>query len=82
MEEPFPRAMDLAMIFPLLWERTTKKINFLVWLMNLLHFLEEIKEMAVGGATSGIMYHVVVAFFGFGKLESISQKMKIYFKKC
>ena len=31
-------------------------MNFLVWEMILLHFLGEIKEVAIGGATSGILY--------------------------
>ena len=32
-------------------------MNFLVWETILLHFLEEIKEVVVGGATSGILYN-------------------------
>ena len=55
VEEPFLRAMDVAMLF----ERTKKKISVLVWEMNLLHFLAKIKELAVGGATSGILYNVL-----------------------
>ena len=57
MEEPFAGVMEVAMIFPLLWERTRQKINFLVYEMSLLPFLAMIKEVAVGGATSGILYN-------------------------
>ena len=57
MEEPFAGVMDVATIFPLLWERTRQKINFLVYEMSLLPFLATIKEVAVAGATSGIMYN-------------------------
>ena len=32
-------------------------MNFLVWEMILLPFLVVIKEVAVGGATSGILYN-------------------------
>jgi hypothetical protein len=36
--------------------------------MTLLHFLEEIKEITVGGATSGIMYNclpkVIITLWG------------------
>ena len=32
-------------------------MNFLVWEMSLLHFLAMIKEVAVGGATSSILYN-------------------------
>ena len=32
-------------------------MNFLVWEMSLLPFLAVIKEVAVGGAISGIMYN-------------------------
>jgi hypothetical protein len=32
-------------------------MNFLVCEMTLLHFLAEIKEIAVGGATYGILYN-------------------------
>jgi len=53
----FAGVMDVAMIFPLLSERTTQKINFLVYEMSLLPFLAVIKEVAVGGATSGILYN-------------------------
>ena len=49
--------MEVAMIFPLLWERTRQKINFLVCEMGLLPFLVAIKEVAVGGVTSGILYN-------------------------
>ena len=45
-------------IFPLLWEKTKKKINFLVWDMILLPFIVDIKEVVVGGVTSGILYNV------------------------
>ena len=57
MEEPFAGVMDVATIFPLLWERTGLKINFLVYEMSLLPFLAVIKEVVVGGATSGILYN-------------------------
>ena len=57
VEEPFVGVMDVAMIFPLLWERTRKKMNFLFWEVSLLPFLAVIKEVAVGGATSGILYN-------------------------
>ena len=56
MEEPFAGVMHVAMIFPLLWERTIQ-MNFLVWEMSLLPFLAVIKEVAVGGATFGILYN-------------------------
>jgi len=46
---------DAVTIFPLLWEKTRQKMNFLVWEMSLLPFLTVIKEVVVGGATSGIM---------------------------
>ena len=36
-----------------------KKIWFLIWEMILLHWLAKIKEMAVGGATSGILYSLL-----------------------
>ena len=32
-------------------------MNFLVWEMSLLPFLAEIKEVAIGGATTGILYN-------------------------
>ena len=57
MEEPLAGVMDVAMIFPLLWEWTKQEINFLVYDMSLLPFLVVIKEVAVGGATSGILYN-------------------------
>ena len=57
VEEPFMSVMDVATIFPFLWERTIQKMNFLVWEMSLLHFLVVIKEVAVGGATSSILYN-------------------------
>jgi len=57
MEQPFARVADLGMIFPLLWERTRQKMNSLVSEMSLLHFIAVIKEVAVGGATSGILYN-------------------------
>ena len=57
VEEPFAGVMDVVTIFPLLWERIRQKMNFLVWEMSLLPFLVEIKEVAVGGATSGILYN-------------------------
>jgi hypothetical protein len=47
--------MDVATIFPLLWECTIQ-MNFLVCDMSLLPFLAVIKDVAVGGATSGILY--------------------------
>jgi len=47
--------MDVVMIFPLLWERIREKMNFLVWEMTMLPFLVEIKEVTIGGATSGIL---------------------------
>ena len=34
-------------------------MNFLVWEMILPPFLEDIKEVAVGGATSGVLYNVL-----------------------
>jgi len=49
--------VDLATIFPLLWEQTRQKINFLVCEMSLLPFLAAIREVAVGGATSSILYN-------------------------
>jgi len=49
--------MDVVMIFPLLWEKTRQKMNFLAWEMSLLPLLVVIKEVAVGGATSGILYN-------------------------
>ena len=49
--------MDVATIFPLLWEQTRQKINFLVLEMSLLPFLAVIKEVVVGGVTSGILYN-------------------------
>jgi len=45
MEECFTGVMDVVTIFPLLWE------------MRLFPFLAVIKEVAVGGATSGILYN-------------------------
>ena len=57
VEEPFTGVMDVVTIFPLLLERTRQKMNFLVWEMSLLPFLIEIKEVVVGGATSGILYN-------------------------
>lgn len=59
VKEPFLGAMDVATIFPLLWEQTRKKINFLVWEMILLHFLAKIKELEVGGATFSILYNIL-----------------------
>jgi hypothetical protein len=45
-----------------------KKTNFSVWKMTFLHFLPEIKEMAVCEATSGILYNclpkVIIKFQG------------------
>ena len=41
----------------LLWARITNKTNFSVCEMTLLHFLVEIKEIAIGGTTSGILYN-------------------------
>jgi len=49
--------MDVAMIFPLFWERIRQKINFLVCEMSLLPFLAVIKEVVVGGATPGMLYN-------------------------
>jgi len=57
VEEPFAGVMDVATIFPLLWERIRQKINFLVCEMSLLHFLAVIKEVVIDGATSGILYN-------------------------
>ena len=57
MGEPFAGIMDVVTIFPLHWERTRQKMNFLVWEMSLVPFLAVIKEVAVGGATYGIMYN-------------------------
>jgi len=57
IEEPFTGVMDVATIFPLLWERIKQKINFLICEMSVLHFLAVIKEVVVGGATSGILYN-------------------------
>ena len=42
---------------PLTLERTRQKMNFLVWEMSLLLFLVVIKGVAVGGATSSILYN-------------------------
>jgi len=55
VEEPFAGVMDVATIFPLIWEQTRQKINFLVCEMSLLAFSTVIKEVAVGGPTFGIM---------------------------
>ena len=60
VEEPFVGVMDVVTIFPFLWERTREKINFLVCEMSLLPFMAVIKEVAVGGATSGILYNELV----------------------
>ena len=49
--------MDVVTIFPLLWERTRQKMNFLVWEMSFFPFLVVIKEVEVGGAISGILYN-------------------------
>jgi len=57
VEEPFAGVRDVAMIFPLLWKQTRQKMNFLVWEMSLPPFLVMIKEVAVGGATFGILYN-------------------------
>jgi len=57
--EPFLRVMDVAMIFPLLWEWMRKKRNFPIWEIILLHCLAEIKEMMVSGATYGILYNLL-----------------------
>lgn len=57
VEEPFTGVMDAATIFPLLWDWTRQKMNFLVWEMSLLHFLAMIKEVVVGGTTSDILYN-------------------------
>lgn len=59
MEEPFLRAMDVAMIFPLLSEKIKKKTNFPIWEMILMHFLAYIKEMLVGGSTSSILNNLL-----------------------
>jgi hypothetical protein len=50
-------AMDVEMTFFSLCARITKKKNFPVFEMTLLHFLAEIKETTVGGTTYGIMYN-------------------------
>ena len=57
VDEPFAGVMDVVTIFPLLWERTIYKMNFLVWEMSLLPFLAVIKEVAIGGDTSSILYN-------------------------
>ena len=57
VKEPFAGVIDVVMIFPLLWERTRQKMNLLVSEMSLPPFLAVIKEVAVGGATSGILYN-------------------------
>ena len=57
VEKPFAGVMDVATIFPLLWERTRKKINFLVCDMSLLPFLVVIKEVEIGGAIFSILYN-------------------------
>ena len=57
VKEPFAGVMDVVTIFPLLWERTRQKMNFLVWEMSLLPFLAVIKEVEIGGATFGILYN-------------------------
>jgi hypothetical protein len=49
-------ATDVATTFSYC-EHITKKTNFPVCEMTLLHFLAEIKEIVVGGATSGILYN-------------------------
>ena len=59
MEVPFSGAIDVEMIFPLLWEWIKKKTNFLVWGMTLLHCLVVIKYMAVEGAIYSILYNLV-----------------------
>lgn len=56
--EPFLGAMDVAMIFSLIWEWIKNKTNFLVWEMILLNCLAEIKEMVVGWATSSVLYNL------------------------
>jgi hypothetical protein len=48
---------DVVATFRLLSEHITKKMNFSVFEMTLLHFLAEIKEIAVGSATSRILYN-------------------------
>jgi hypothetical protein len=47
----------VATTFCLLRERITKKMDFPVFEMTLLHCLEEINEITVGGATFGILYN-------------------------
>jgi hypothetical protein len=49
--------MDVAETFYLLRARITKKTNFSVYEMALLHCLAEIKEIVVDNATSGILYN-------------------------
>jgi hypothetical protein len=50
-------AIDVAMTFSLLWEWITKKTNFPICEITLLHCLVEINKIAVGGATFGILYN-------------------------
>ena len=56
-EEPYLEAMATTLFFP--WWRIIRKTNFLVLEMILLHFYVVIKEMAIGRATSSIMYNLL-----------------------
>jgi hypothetical protein len=47
----------VAATFCLLLAQITKNTNFLVYGMTLLHCLSDIKEIAVGSSTSGILYN-------------------------
>jgi hypothetical protein len=49
--------MNVATIFFSLGAQITKNMNFLVYEMTLLHFLADIKEIAVGSVTFGILYN-------------------------
>jgi len=49
--------LDVATIFRSFWEWITKKTNFPIWEMTFVHYLAEIKEIALGGTSSGILYN-------------------------
>jgi hypothetical protein len=51
------KVMDVVVTFYLLGAHITKKMNFLVYEMTLLHFLVDIKEIEVCDTTSGILYN-------------------------
>jgi len=56
-EQPCLEVVATTFFFP--WGKIIRKINFLVWEVILLHGFPLIKEMAVGGATYGILYNLL-----------------------